>query len=257
MKRRDLILGSTSLLIPGIARVATPCPPPQLGISGGTSVTTTCPTSSKPSYSTSFPATENPISEGGRWTNGTIFGGGGIKTAVQTIAGVAYGTMTAPGNFPDSCACLSGFGPDHQVVVTLVNNGVPRDECETEILLRADITAAHVFLYEVDILGYAGIQLVRWDMTVSNPSNYSILRNANPGEMSIASGAQVRAKAVGTVITVETKAVGGSFSTLFTYDTAGNSTKYLTGNPGVGFWNSLGADHITKFGFDDFSAVTL
>ena len=43
-----------------------PCPPPQISVSGGNSATTSCAVAPGANYPTNFPATENPLSEGGR-----------------------------------------------------------------------------------------------------------------------------------------------------------------------------------------------
>jgi hypothetical protein len=39
--------------------------------------------------------------------------------------------------YVDSCACLSGFGPDHEVLCTISNRGAVNG-LEVEILLGAD-----------------------------------------------------------------------------------------------------------------------
>src|SRR5450432_4364789 len=105
MKRRDLMLGSVGLLVPAIGRSATPCTPSPLNVAGGTAVTTPCQASQK-TYTTNFPLTEKPISEGGVWTNG---GSVGLDwTDVQTTSGLAFATQTihAPPPYDDSIACL-------------------------------------------------------------------------------------------------------------------------------------------------------
>jgi hypothetical protein len=252
MKRRDLILGSAGLLVPAIGRSATACPPPQLSVAGGTSVTTTCP-ASKTTYTTNFPLTENPISEGGRWTNGGIFS----KTNVQTSPGKAYGTMVSfdGTHYIDSCACLSGFGPDQQVTCTIANSGAPSG-LEVEILLRAVIASDHIFLYEVDcVTSISGISLVRWDNTTANPYAFTVLRQYQVGEAPLADGDQVFASIIGTLITVKYMRAGGAFSTLFTYDTTNDSVKYSSGNPGIGFWNETGsASNQSKLAWSNFTA---
>jgi len=253
MKRRDLILGSAGMLVPAIGRSATPCPPSQLSVAGGTSVATACP-ASQTRYTTNFPLTENPISEGGRWTNGGIFG----KTNVQTSPGRAYGTMVSfdQTNYVDSCACLSGFGADQQVTCTIANSGAVNG-LEVEILLRADITAAHVFLYEVDCVFTGGINLVRWDMTNANPNSFTYLRRLVTGEVPFANGDQVQASIIGTLVTVNYMRSGGAFSTLFTHDTAGDSLRYSSGNPGIAFWNETGsASNQPKFAWSNFTATS-
>src|SRR5262245_12103467 len=105
MKRRDLLIGSASALVPMIARSAVVCPPAPTH-ANDPSETTDCPTASTKTYTTNVPTRENPISEGGRWTNGGIFG----KNNVQTAEGKAYGTMVwfNGSQFVDPCACLSG-----------------------------------------------------------------------------------------------------------------------------------------------------
>jgi hypothetical protein len=254
MKRRDLILGSAGLLVPVIGRSAIPCPPPLVSVGGGTSAATTCP-ASQTTYSTSFPATENPISEGGRWVNGGIFG----KTNIQTSPGKAYGTMVGfdGTNFIDSCACLKGFGPDQQVTCTIANSGgFSGFSLELEILLRAVITAGQINLYEVDcVFGGGGIDLVRWDMTSASPNLFTTLRSRVAGEVPFSNGDQVQASIVGTLITVKYQRAGGAFSTLFTHDTAGDSLRYSSGNPGIGAWNQTGsASAQSLFAWSSFSA---
>src|SRR5207247_10420262 len=66
-------------------------------------------------YTTNFPLTENPISEGGHWINGLT---NGIDWSdVQTIPGKAFGTQTGIGpNYADSTALLTGsWGPTQTV----------------------------------------------------------------------------------------------------------------------------------------------
>ena len=258
MKRRDIILGSAAMLVPVVGRCLT-----QAVVAGGSPATSDHLTSQQ-RYTTNFPLSENPINEGGRWINGGIFG----KTDVQTTSGKAYGTMVSfnGSQFIDSCACLSGFGPDHEVLCTISNSGAVNG-LEVEILLRADITPDHIFLYELDcVYKNLGIDLVRWDMTKANPNSFAVLRKSRTllrgllgGEVPFSSGDQVYGKIVGTVITCRYKRVGEkAFSDLFAYDTAQDPVRYSNGNPGIGFWNDTGnASHRSKFGWSDFIANTL
>lgn len=258
MKRRNLILGSAALLVPVVGRCLT-----QAVVAGEPSVTPDHLTSQQ-RYTTNFPLSENPINEGGRWINGGIFG----KTNVQTAPGMTYGTMVSfdGSQFIDSCACLSGFGPDHEVLCTISNSGAVKG-LEVEILLRADITPDHIFLYELDcVYTKLGIDLVRWDMTKANPNSFAVLRESRTllrkllgGEVPFSSGDQVYGKIVGPVITCRYKRAGEkAFSDLFAYDTAQDPVRYSNGNPGIGFWNDTGnASHQSKFGWSDFTANTL
>jgi hypothetical protein len=239
MKRRDLILGSTGLLLPMFARSQTCTQPPTTPPTAPPAT----PPPSKLSYTTNFPLGENPISEGGRWINGGIFG---AKTNMQTSPGKAYGTMVGfdGSHYLDSCACLKGFGPDQEVTCTIANAGnFSGYSLELEILLRATIAADHIYTYEVDcVYGGDGIDLVRWDMTKANPESYTPLRSRVQGETPLANGDQVFASIIGTLVTVKYKRAGASsFSPLFTHDTAGDSIRYSTGNPGIGAWNQTGS----------------
>jgi hypothetical protein len=161
-------------------------------------------------------------------------------------------------NFIDSCACLSGFGPDHEVTCTIANSAAVSG-LEVEILLRAAIAPNHISLYEIDcITSISGISLVRWDMTTANPNSFTVLRNFQVGEVPLADGDQVYGSIVGTLITVKYKRAGGAFSTLFTYNTAADSVKYSSGNPGISFWNETGsAANQSKFAWSNFTANTL
>jgi hypothetical protein len=245
------------LMIPGLGRAAEPCPPPQVSLSGGTTATTNCTIVPSRSHSTTFPLTENPISEGGAWTGGDIFIG---RTDVQTGNGNVYGTMINfdGANYMDSCAHLQGFGANHSITATIYNNGATNG-LEIELLLRADITSQHSFAYELDCYWTGhGIALVRLDQTTANRNAFAILRNYVPNETPFNNGDQVYGSIVGTVITCRYKRTGGSWSTIFTYDTAPNGTKHSTGNPGVGFWNETGSSaNNGKFAFSDFLAQTL
>jgi hypothetical protein len=264
MKRRDVILGSAALLVPVVGRWVVSRPPSLAVVAGDPSPAPDHPTSQSVAYTTNFPLSENPINEGGRWINGEIFG----KTDVQTTPGKAYGTMVSfnGSQFIDSCACLRGFGPDHEVLCTISNSGAVNG-LEVEILLRAEITSAHVFLYELDcVYADGGIHLVRWDVTKSNPNSFTVLRKSHTvlrkllgGEVSFSDGDQVYAKIVGTVVTCRYKLVGDrAFSDLFTYDTALDPVRHSRGNPGIGFWNETGsASNQSKFAWSSFTANTL
>src|SRR5438445_9866419 len=69
------------------------------------------------SYTTSFPGTENPISESGNWING---GTTGLDWGnVQTTAAKAFG-VSLPSQFGDPTAVLTGsWGPNQTVTGTV------------------------------------------------------------------------------------------------------------------------------------------
>jgi len=248
MKRRHLILGSAGLLLPVIGRSAVPCPPSPVSVAGGTSTSTACPISSA-SYSTNFPLTENPISEGGKWISGGI---NPPRTNVQTASAHAYGTMTSfdGTNYDDSIAILSSAFPANQWAQgTLYNNGAV-DLTEVELVLRGNLTATNNTGYEIDIV-HSGplVNLVSWN---GPDNNFTILRGYNTG-FTINDGDVFYAQIVGTVITL--KCNGSTFAT---YDTSGDAFKVSSGSPGMGFWNQTGSSaNSPKFGLKAYSAGSL
>src|SRR5262245_4434564 len=64
--------------------------PGVLGASGASNTASATTSGSNGSYSTTFPLTEDPISEGGSWTNGGATGLGWAN--VQTTPGLSIGT---------------------------------------------------------------------------------------------------------------------------------------------------------------------
>ena len=108
-----------------------------VGCSVGRSSST--PIEAQHSYSTNFPLTETPISEGGKWTNASSVG---ICCAVKTISGAAYGM--APDEGADSAAIFTDLMwlPDQSVEETIhLSNVDPNNYQEVEIRLRTAYSA--------------------------------------------------------------------------------------------------------------------
>src|SRR6267154_1724242 len=102
------------------------------------------------SYSTTFPLTENPISEGGIWTNGKAVG---IDWSnVRTTAGLAFGTQTGFDGLNDSIAVLHGtWRPNQTATATVhtVNQQSGGVFEEVELLLRFTIAGDNATGYEL------------------------------------------------------------------------------------------------------------
>ena len=125
-------------------------------------------------YTTNFPLTENPISEGGRWINGAA---AGLDWAdIRTTPGLAFGTQ--PGNsvgtavYSDSTAILSGtWGPTQtaQATISVLNaSGSSNQYEEVEVRLRTSITAHSITGYEINCSVSTNpanfyLQIVRWN----------------------------------------------------------------------------------------------
>jgi hypothetical protein len=59
-------------------------------------------------YTTNFPLTENPISEGGNWVNGAVVGLDWSN--VSTTPGLAIGRNSGTVNYADAVALVTGAG---------------------------------------------------------------------------------------------------------------------------------------------------
>ena len=210
-------------------------------------------------YSTHFPNTENPISEGGNWKNGTL---DGIDwTDCRTGPGVVFGTEsgTNSNQYDDSTCILTGtWGPLQTVEATVFSQN--QNEAyfqEVELRLHTTMSAHSCTGYEVlfRVLhpgGYATI--VRWNGPLGNftylnqkaNSSYKGIRAGDVVKASIDAGGLI----IGYVNGVEViRAI---------------DTTYAGGNPGIGFWllarggllrRGQGRGTNADFGFSAFTAT--
>src|ERR1700722_16188041 len=189
--------------------------------------------SQQQSYSTSFPAAENPISEGAKWINGRTTG---LSWAdVQTTSGLAFGTdVSGAPPYNDSTAVLAGtWGPNQTVTATVhsVNQNSSIFE-EVELRLRTTIAAHFITGYEISFRctsdGSQYISIVRWNGPLNNFSYISIMDPGGPG---IHNGDVVSASIVGSTITGYINSVAVI---------TGTDGTYTNGSPGIGFWNQNG-----------------
>lgn len=208
------------------------------GYSNTSSVTTDAGTSG--SYTSSFPLTENPISEGGVWVNGASTGLDWNN--VRTTTGKVFGTQVpnVPNYYSDSTAVLSGiWGADQDVTATVFTTTTTGRE--VELRLRTTITAHSITGYEVLFVAYSNgatgdVQIVRWNGPVAS---FTVLGSG--GSAVITQGTVVRATITGNTIRAY---VNGT-----QVATATDST-YTTGSPGVGFFlNSGTITDNASFGF--------
>jgi hypothetical protein len=117
---------------------------------------TAAPAGAHRDYSTDFPGTQNPISEGGQWLNGQT--DGLDWTNVRTIPGFAFGTEVggkrlAPQKYDDSTALLKGTWAPNQTVQGTVHSVNPNRDGkvyeEVELRLRSSISPHNCTGYEV------------------------------------------------------------------------------------------------------------
>jgi hypothetical protein len=185
------------------------------------------------SYTTSFPLTENPISEGGRWING---GAVGLDwTNVSTTPGLAIGHQVGA-NFTDATALLTAsWGPDQMATAT-VHTVNQNDACsqEVEVRLRSAISAHVNTGYEINFkmsqTSLAYVTIVRWNGPLGS-FNYLSDPSTKGTQFGVKNGDVVSAKIVGNLITAYINGVQKMQADI----TSIGGTVYATGNPGMGF----------------------
>jgi len=214
------------------------------------SATLTVNAGSQKTYSTTFPLTENPISEGDNWING---GTVGLDWSdVRTTPGLAFGTINSSiANYGDSTAVLTGvWNPNQmaQAVVYSVNQTNKIHE-EVELRLRTTITAHSITGYEVTFRctsdGSQYVAIVRWNGALAD---FTYIANLTPGGPGIHNGDTVKATIIGNTITAY---ING------TQVLQGTDATYTSGNPGIGFdtESPTGSAVDADFGFTSFSAA--
>lgn len=198
-------------------------------------------------YTTSFPLTENPISENGNWVNGKIVGLDWHN--VVTTPGLATGT-DSPEAFSDPTALLTGtWGADQTVEATVYSvNQTEIYYQEVEIRLRSYISAhintGYEILFRCLKNSNAYMAVVRWNGVLADHTYLSAKSGAQYG---VANGDVVKAFIVGSEINVYINNV--------LVDSVIDST-FSTGNPGMGF--NYGCESTYgDFGFTKFTASEL
>lgn len=194
------------------------------------------PVGANSTFSTTFPLTENPISQGGIWRRGLAEGldwtDPATGLASDGLTSIAYGTQTqhAPPPYDDSLACLSGYNASHWCQGTIYNDGAIVGLPEVELLLHWTIGANSATGYEVDILGDGRVDLTRWN---GASGDYLIVVAPTTNNVSIANGAVWYAEAndLTKIITVTCNG-----NTCYTYDYSGDAAALQSGNPGFGFY---------------------
>ena len=222
------------------------------------------------SYRTSFPANEDPISEGGIWLNGRK---DGIDWAdVVTSDGEVYGAVTrmavaerrveqgnlaptttggdAPeGDYDDPTAVLAGPWGRNQYAKAEVFSRKPTDQYfqEVEIRLRSTITPHRCTGYEVFFRclktedGYA--EIVRWNGKIGD---FTSLAKLSGSQYGVEDGDIVEASIAGDVIKGYINGVEMISATDVVFD---------QGSPGVGF-NFFVGDTNVDHGFSYFEVDT-
>jgi hypothetical protein len=184
------------------------------------------------SYTTSFAATEQPISERGKWISGKITGGdwADVRTSVGLAYGTEFGTREGDEAYDDSTALLTGTWGADQTAEAEVRSVRPsdRDFEEVELRLRSSLSSHNATGYEVLFRcskaadAYAAI--ARWDGRLGR---FAYLSQKQGPEYGVTNGDIVKATAVGGVIIGYINGVEMIRAT---------DNTYADGSPGMGFW---------------------
>lgn len=200
-------------------------------------------------YSTQFTTDENPISEGGSWTNGKAIGLDWSDVAVSS--GLAYGIESGSGGYDDSTAILTGTWAPNQMTQATVRSVNQNDGIyeEVELRLRSSLTAHRSTGYEINFRCSKTVntytQIVRWNGPLGD---FTYLNAGGGSNFGVANGDIVKATAIGNVITVYVNGVQVLQATDSTYG---------TGNPGMGFFLQGGSGVNKDYGFTKFNAAEL
>lgn len=216
-------------------------------------------------YSTTFSATEAPISESGKWQNNGL-----DWTLVDTASGIAFGTQTGSGGFDDSFADLivsGGYGPNVQITTTVskgTTSGIQEVEHQyrtsnsSHVSKRYEFNAAHDGQY-----GNFG----RWPNSGAKGTSGSDFTDLAPStggiQFSIPGGAinngdVLCSQMVGNVISAWIGRSGAWAYIGSGVDTSSGGGAFLTsGNVGIGFYRESASGAANQFGFTDIKVVAL
>src|SRR6267154_430945 len=204
-------------------------------------------------YSTTFPLTENPVSEGGMWKQNNV-----NRAQLLTTGGHAFGN----GANNDGYAYLLGFGDS--IIETLVFrdpalSDTEPNSYEIEHLHRVSDDSGNTVAYEVDS-SYAGGTpiVVRW----SGATNFVVLSGLSTDANFFPDGAggqwrsgyKVKTEIPATKDRINIYADSGSGYVLYNHyiygaDATNDAVPIASGDPGLGAFTTIGSSNL--FGFDD------
>ena len=213
-------------------------------------------------YSTSFPLTENPISERGKWVGGQS-ADGNLWGNVQTSGGMAYG-VSEPTTYGDPTAILTGsWAANQQAQVTVKIDTTPTVCChEIEVRLRVTIRANRITGYEVYcsvVPGNKYCHIARWsgpnglycNIEPSSPSINLVNGDVLMGTVTGSNPALITAYLNGVQImqVSDTGNEGGEGT-----DCGAGRPVFTSGSPGIGFYDNRNDNQWNYFGVSNFTA---
>lgn len=192
-------------------------------------------------YTTRFPLTESPISEGGRWLGGKTVG---LDWGdISTTPGFAIG-KAGPKHFADATALLKGnWGPTQSAEAVVVSKAVYRYP-EVSLRLRSSLSARRCTGYEISNSLRKGksayLIIVRWNGPLAD---FTYLVQVAGEKYGVTTGDVVKATIVGNLITAYKNGIELAHVT---------DSTYSTGSPGIGFNEGINGEYgISRFTVTD------
>lgn len=206
-------------------------------------------------YSTAFPLTENPLSEGGKWVNGATLGLDWKDC--RTTPGQAFGAAVSPSPpFDDPTAILAGLWGRTQICeATVIVPASPAGSEEVELRLLTSIQAHRIVGYEALFSVVSGnhyCDIERWDGGTTAPFFTSLVSGGfQIMPQALVTGNRIKATIDASGVIVASVDFGAGWVVVAT-GTA--DTTYTTGSPGIGFFGKDAAV-MSDFGLSQFSAL--
>ena len=199
-------------------------------------------------YSTSFPLTENPISETNNWINGKTVG---LDWAdVATTNRMAIGLESGFTGYDDATALLTGTWGSNQMASAIVfatNRMSGNVYEEVEIRLRSSLSAHCCSGYEVNFSlrpdSSAYVQIVRWNGALSD---FTYVNGTGGSQCILHSGDTITGTITNDTITAY---ING------TPILQGTDTNYASGSPGIGIFIQGAAGVNGDYGFTSYTAT--
>jgi len=202
-------------------------------------------------YTTAFPVTESPLSEGGRWLNGGT--DGADWSDVSSTRGFAIGHETGA-SFSDATALLKGnWGPNQRATATVFAMTTLTEDCSSEVELRLRSTLSprrnrgYEVSFKVSQTDAAYLIIVRWNGALGD---YSYLFQGTGAQYGIKNGDVISATIVGDTITAYRNGEALAQATDHTF---------ASGSPGMGFNLENGPAECRgtndRYGFSSFEAT--
>jgi hypothetical protein len=195
-------------------------------------------------YTTNFPAAENPLSESGHWVNG---GKDGIDwTDCRSTVGFGFGTQIGNVSYNDSVCQLTGsWGADQTAQGTVKIQATDNTTYEeAEVLLHFTISAHSATGYEINCSlksGHPYIAITRWNGPFGNFTQLTVNNTVH-----CSNGDVLKATMTGKTISAYKNGV---------LEVTASDSTFTGGSPGMGFSLGGGTGTVGNFGFSSYTAM--